>query len=132
MGAGAGGTWVAGVAGAAGCQVPVGGAVGGGATALVPLANVDGGVGAGTAEGATCGTATGGVGVDQPVPAAGAVAGAAAACSAEATAASTAASTSLRIDSRSRNVIITPHVEGAVAEAAVVGALADACGRGIP
>jgi hypothetical protein len=39
---------------------------------------------------------------------------------------------SVRIDSRSRNVIITPHVDGAVAEAAVVGALADACGRGIP
>jgi len=37
-----------------------------------------------------------------------------------------------RIDNRSRNVIITPHVKGAVAEAAVVGALADACGRGIP
>ena len=38
----------------------------------------------------------------------------------------------VRIDSRSRNVIITRHVEGAVAEAAVVGALTDACGRGIP
>lgn len=38
----------------------------------------------------------------------------------------------VRIDSRWRSVIIIPHVEGAVAEAAVVGALADACGRGIP